>query len=135
MRAVVGGVHDDRVLGDAELVEQAEQITDEVVVIEHRVVILRLPAPGPANALGFGMGAEMHVGGVEPDEERGLRLVLALMKSTAASRNSSSTGLHPLLGQRAGVLDALGAVGVGPGVQHAARPELLPERRVFRIVG
>ena len=70
MRAVVGGVHDDRVVGDAELVEQVEQVTDQVVVIEHRVVVLRLPAPGAANALGLGMGAEMHVGGVEPDEER-----------------------------------------------------------------
>ena len=54
VRTVVGGVHDDRVLGDAELVEQIEQITDQVVVVEHRVVVLRLPAPGAANALGFG---------------------------------------------------------------------------------
>src|SRR5271166_2050014 len=44
-------------------------------------------------------------------------------------------GFHPLLGQQPCVLYALGAVGVGPGVQNPARAELLPERRVFRIVG
>jgi hypothetical protein len=110
--AVVGGVHDDRVLGDAELVEQAEQITDEVIVIEHRVVILRLPAPGAANAFGFGVGAEMHVGGVEPDEERGLRIVLAADEIHGGVAELLVDGLHPLLGQRAGVLDALGAIGL-----------------------
>ena len=70
MRTVVGGVHDDGVVGDAEFVEQIQQVTDEIVVIEHRVVVLRLPAPGAANALGLGMSAEMHVRRVEPNEER-----------------------------------------------------------------
>ena len=135
MRTVVGGVHDDRVFGDAEFVEQAQQVADEVVVIEHRVVVLGLPAPGAADALGFGMGAEMHVGGVEPDEERGLRLVLAADEIRCGVAELLVDGLHPLLGQRPGVLDALGAVRVGPGVQNPARPELLPKRRVFRIVG
>ena len=36
-------------------------------------------------------------------------------------------GLHPLLGERAGVLDALGAVLVRPRVDDAARAEVLPE--------
>ena len=43
-------------------------------------------------------------------------------------------GLHALLGQRAGVLDLLAALAVGPAVQHAARPEVLLELRVLRIV-
>ena len=43
--------------------------------------------------------------------------------------------LHALDGQRSGVLDLLRAVRVGPAVQHAARPELLLELRVLRIVG
>ena len=42
-------------------------------------------------------------------------------------------GFHALLGQRAGVLDFLRAVGIGPAMQHAARAELLPEvREVLR---
>jgi len=44
------------------------------------------------------------------------------------------TGFHPLLGERAGVLDALGAVAVGPGVQHAAGPELLAELGILWVV-
>ena len=134
MRTVVGGVHDDRVIGDAEFVEQVQQVTDEIVVIEHRVVILRLPAPGAANALGLGMGAEMHVRRVEPNEERCLRLVLTADEIRCGVAELLVDGLHSLLGQRPGVLDALGAIRVGPGVQNPARPELLPKRRVFRIV-
>ena len=35
----------------------------------------------------------------------------------------------------AGVLDLLRAVGVGPGVEDAARPELLLELGILRVVG
>ena len=135
MRTVVGGVHDDGVLGDAELVEQIQQAADGVVVIQHRVVVARLPAPGAADALGLGVGAEMHVRGVEPHEERRFGFVLALDEIDCGVAEFVVAGFHPLLGQRAGVLDALGAVAVGPGVQHAAGPELLPELRILRIVG
>jgi hypothetical protein len=47
-------------------------------------------------------------------------------------------GLHALLGQRAGVLDALGAVGVRPGADDAAGTEPLAEVRELlgrRVVG
>ena len=68
-----------------------EQVADDVVVVEHRVVVLRLPPPGPARALRLAVGAEVHVGGVEPHEERRVRpRAWRRMKSTAASRNSSS---------------------------------------------
>ena len=39
VRAVVGAVHDDGVLGDAELVEQVEQLADVLVVVDHGVVV------------------------------------------------------------------------------------------------
>ncbi len=90
--------------------------------------------PGPADALRLRMRAEVHVRGVEPDEERRLGLVLALDEVDCGVAEFVVAGLHPLLGQRAGVLDALGAVAVGPGVQHAARAELLAELRVLRVV-
>ena len=78
VRAVVGGVDDDGVLGDAEFVEQVEQLPDVAVVVDHRVVVGRLPAPRLAEALRLGVRPEVHVGHVHPDEERGARLVLAL---------------------------------------------------------
>ena len=59
------------------------------------------------------------------------------MKPQRRSSELVVDGLHPLLGQRAGVLDALGAVAVRPGVQDAARAEVLAEVRevlVGRVV-
>jgi hypothetical protein len=85
------------------------------------------------------VGPQVHVGGVEPDEERRARLVLAVDEVQAVLEDLVVDGLHPLLGQRAGVLDPLpadpapaGLVGVvvvlgGPAVQHPAGPEPLPE--------
>ena len=75
VRAVVGRVHDEGVVGDAELVEQVEHLADVLVVVDHRVVIGRLPAAGLAQALLLRVREQVHVRGVEPDEERlaGLR--------------------------------------------------------------
>ena len=42
--------------------------------------------------------------------------------------------LHALLAERAGGLDLLRAVGVGPGVDHAARLVLLDHRRILEVV-
>ena len=78
VRPVVGRVDDDRVLGDPELVELVEQRADDVVVVDHRVVVGRLPAPGLPDALRLRVGAEVHVRRVEPDEERRLRGGLAV---------------------------------------------------------
>ena len=52
------------------LVEEVEHRADQLVVVDHRVVVLRLPAPGLAPAAVLDVGAEVHVGGVQPDEER-----------------------------------------------------------------
>ena len=43
-------------------------------------------------------------------------------------------GLHPLLGERAGVLDGLAALAVGFALEHPARAVFLSELRVLRIV-
>ena len=84
---------------------------------------------------------------VEPAEERLARGVLALHEVDRGGRSLVVDRLHPLLGQRAGVLDRLLAdlaearidrrivlVG-GLALEHAARAELLEIRRVLRIVG
>src|ERR1700736_6445817 len=67
MWAVVGAVYDDGVLGDPEFVDEIEQLTDIAVMVDHRVVVRRLPAPGLTDAFGFGVRPEMHVGHVHPD--------------------------------------------------------------------
>ena len=126
---------------DAQLVEQVQQLAHVLVVVDHRVVIRRLPSAGLAEALRLGVGAQVHVGGVDPAEERLAGFVLALDEVLGGSDELVVAGLHALLGQRAGVLDLLLAhpaparllgriVLVGrPAVQDAARAESLAEFR------
>ena len=70
VRAVVGAVHDERVVRDAQVVQRLEDRADVLVVVDHGVVVRALPAPRLADALRLGVGAEVHVGEVHPDEER-----------------------------------------------------------------
>ena len=55
------------------------------------------------------MRAEVHAGGVEPAEERRVRPRLTLHEIDGGGRRLVVDRLHPLLGQRAGVLDGLPA--------------------------
>ena len=83
----------------------------------------------------------MHVGGVEPHEERLAGLVLARDEVLGRRDELVVAGLHPLLGERAGVLDLLLAdaapalllgrivLVLRPAVKHPARSEPLAELR------
>ncbi len=53
MRPVVGAVHDDGVVRDAQVVEQLEQVADRPVVIDHGVVIGGLPSPACPSVPGW----------------------------------------------------------------------------------
>ncbi len=117
-----------------ELVEQVEQLPTSSSWSIIASWYSRLPAPGRAAALRLGVGPEVHVGGVEPHEERLVGLVLALDEIDGRVAELVVDGLHPLLGQRAGVLDGCVPSRVGPGVEHAARAELLPESGILRVV-
>ncbi len=150
VRPVVGGVHDDRVVGDPEPIEQVEELTDVAVVVEHRVVVGRLPAAGLAEASPLRVGAEVHVRRVHPAEERLAPVVLALDEVAGGVDELVVAGLHPLPGQRARVLDPLLAdtsparvllrivLRRRPAAEHAARAEALTELReavLVRVVG
>ena len=146
VRPVVGRVLHERVFGDAELVEQIEHLAHVLVVVDHRVVVRRLPAPGLAEALLLGVREEVHVRRVEPHEPRLAGLFLPLDEVLGGGDELVVAGLHALLGERAGVLDLLLAdlaparhhlrvvlVG-GPAMEHAARPEVLLELRILGVV-
>jgi len=71
---------------------------------------------------------------VEPDEERLAGVVRGLDERLRSREELVVAGLHPLFGQRTGVLDLLATLSVRPAVQHAARPVLLLEfRKVLRV--
>ena len=150
VRAVVRAVHHEGVIGDAQLVEQVQQLAHVLVMVDHRVVIGRLPAAGLAKAFRLGVGPQVHVRGVDPAEERFAGLVLALDEVLGGGDEVVVAGLHALLGERAGVLDLLfadpsparllGRVVLvrRPAVQDAARPESscgIREVLLLRVVG
>ncbi len=117
VRAVVGAVHDERVVSDAEVIELLEQLAHSLVVIDHRVVVGRLPATGLAQAFGFGVRAKVHVSCVEPYE----KWLAGLMRAVDEVQRRGQelpliTCLHALLRQWTGILDAT----VGVCVHHAA---------------
>ena len=76
VRAVVAGVDDDRVVGDAHVVERFEQRADGVVVLDHAVDVLAVAVLVAAAVLGANVRAQVHARRVEPAEERLARGVL-----------------------------------------------------------
>ena len=128
VRAVVGGILDDGVVGEAEVVDQLEQLADLHVVLDHAVAVFVLP--GDAAVLRLHVGAEVHARGVPPAEEGLARLGLPRDELLGGGGHFVIDGLHALLGERAGVLDGLAALAVGLALEHAARAEFLPELRV-----
>lgn len=147
MWAIVGAVDDHGVLGDTQIVERVKHLADVFVVVDHRVVIPGLPAPGLAHALRFGVGEQMHVGEVQPDEKRRVGTVLTVDEIDAGGGDVIVDSFHPLSGQRARVFDALlthrpealieiAAVLLGgPAVEHAARQQRPVEQRCFFFRG
>ncbi|MNQ93271.1 hypothetical protein D3C85_1087290 [compost metagenome] len=128
LRAIVGGVDDDGVVGDAQVIEFFQQLTNLAVVLDHTV---RIQA-NAGLAIGFlaQVGPDMHAGAVEPDEERLVSLVCLVDEVPGGLDELVVDGFHTLAGQWAGVLD----LAVGIRVDHPARAVLFPELRVFRIV-
>ncbi len=100
--AVVGGVHDDGVVGDAQFLELLEQLADHGVVLDHAVGVNA--EAGLALALWLEVRPDVHAGGVPPDEERLAVLVRLVHEVQRALGDLFVDRLHALLGQRAGVL-------------------------------
>ena len=84
-----------------ELVELVEHLADLLVVRDHAIAVVVLPALA-AVLLGE-VRAEVHRGRVVPEEERLVGLGLLLHPAERLRRDLLVDGLHALLGQRAGV--------------------------------
>ena len=120
----------ERVVGNAQFVQQVKDLADVLVVVDHHVVVFGLPTPGLTDALRLHVGAKVHVGGIDPDEERLAGLMLALNQVNCRGDKFIVNGLHALLGQRAGIFDFLRAACGWPSSAARPRgPNLLPEVR------
>ena len=107
-RAVVGGVNDDGVLCQAEIIDGLEQLADEGVVLDHAVGVEA--KPGLAEVRLLHMGEVVHPRGVEPAEERLSGLLGAGEEILGRREHLLVDRLHALHRQRAGVLDLAAGV-------------------------
>ena len=103
-------------------------------MVEHGVVVGRLPASRLAHTLRFDMGSEVHVREIDPDKERLAGRVLFFDKLNGPGGKVVVDCLHTLLGQRARVFDFLFPVWRSKAVDYASRSESFQERGVLRIV-
>ena len=145
MRPVVDRVDDDGLVGDVQLIQQVEQLSDLAVMFDHAVG--EDPETGHALALGLEVRVEMHARGGDPGEP-GFPGRMVLLDELGAAVEELLVGrLHAFLGQRPGV-DAillahraearvgLATVGIGRNaIEQAARAELRAEGRILRIIG
>ena len=96
LRAVVGGIHDDGVVGDAQLIEFVKYLADLLVVNNHAITVRILPAL--AKVLGSNVGPEVHSRSVVPAEEGFVRFGLLFNEANRASGDFLINGFHALLG-------------------------------------
>ena len=89
LRTVVGGVDDDRVIHDAQIVEFLEQLADHPIVLDHPVGFQSKPVlPWDSGLRCVKMCIRVELN----QQKNGLpALCSRSMKSSAAARNSSST--------------------------------------------
>src|SRR5215471_10733048 len=105
LSTVVGGPYNDRVVGDPEVVDLLEQLSDHAVVLYHAVGVRT--EPGLPLRREFEMREDMHARGVEPDEERLAILVGLVHDLERAVEELLVHGLHTLGVEGASVLDPL----------------------------
>ncbi len=82
--AVVGGIHDDGVIGDAQFIKLVEHLADLLVVRDHAITVIILPAL--AAVLVGEVGPEVHGRRVVPEEERLVRFDLLLHPANGARK-------------------------------------------------
>ena len=133
--AVVRGVDDDGVVGDAHVVELLEQRADLLVVLDHLgaddVFLAAAFVHRLLDVLLRRVRMDVDRRGVEPAEER-LVLRHAVHPLERVAEHLGVEGLHALARQRAGVLDLLLADAAELRVGRRDRPRPWPRRAARR---
>ena len=132
LRAVVGGIHDDGVVLEAEFFELVEELADHAVVFDHAVGVGA--EAGLACILLLEVGEDMHAGGVPPEEEGLVGLLRFFQIVERSLREFLVNRLHALDVERPGEFDFLRAVRICKRVDHTPRAVFLPQRRIFEVV-
>ncbi len=133
VRAIVGRIVDDRLVGDTEFIENFQELPDVHVVLDHAggvFIGMRIPLGSLGAAFGADVGAKVHAGAAPPDKPRLAGLVLAPDEVDGRGYGLVIHGLHALLGQRPRILD----LAVRSGLDHATRSELPTELGILWVV-
>ena len=127
--AIVGGIHDDRIVIQAKFFELGENLADLAVVLDHAIGI----NPEACLALGFlfEVGEDVHAGGVPPKKKRLVRLCSTLHEVDRLLGNLLIDRLHAFLGEWSRVLDPA----ICKAVDDSTGTEFLFELGIFRVVG
>ncbi|MNQ52227.1 hypothetical protein D3C85_662330 [compost metagenome] len=101
--SVIGRVYDDGVVGDSQIIQLFQQLTDLAVVLDHAVGI----QANPRLALGLFLqvSPDVHACAVEPDEEGFVSLVRLVDEVLGSLHQFVVDGFHTLARQGAGVFD------------------------------
>ncbi len=90
MRPVVGAVHDDGIVGDTQVIQLLQQGADALVVVDHDVVVFRLPAAGLTRLSGLAWVRKCMCDVLNHTKKGLSALAWRSMYSVAAARTSSS---------------------------------------------
>src|SRR6185295_6964501 len=69
VRAIVAAVDNDRIVGDAHVIQRLEQRSDGLVVLDHAVDVLAVAMLILAAVLGTDVGPQVHARAIPPDKK------------------------------------------------------------------
>ena len=127
--AVIGGVHDDGIFVEAELLEFGEDLADMAIVFDHAIGVDA--EAGLAFGLFFQVGEDVHSGGVPPEEEGFVGFFGTIEEVEGFGGDLFVDRLHAFFGERAGVVD----LAVGETVDHASGAEFFLKLGRVWVIG
>ena len=130
--AVIGGVHDDGIFVEAELLEFGEDLADMAVVFDHAIGVDA--EAGLAFGLFFQVGEDVHSGGVPPEEEGFVGFFGTIEEVEGFGGDLFVDGLHAFFGERAGVVDVVD-LAVSEAVDHASGTEFFLKLGRVWVIG
>ena len=131
--AVVCGVVDDSVVGDLELIEHFEELTDVHVVFDHATgvfVSTGVLSLDSGHFLSTNVGTEVHAGAAPPDKPWFVGFGLAFDEINRCRNGFIIDGLHPLFSQWPGIFD----LAISGGLDDSAWAVFFEESRILWIV-
>ena len=147
MRSIVSAINDNRVVGNFQLIEKIDNLSDILIMVDHRVMVETLKFSGLPKTLWLGVCPSMHVGEIDPREKGLSSFDFSLDEFLCSGNDFVIDRFHSFFGERTCVFDDLLSdspktridgwiVHIGCLTIHDPTwTVLLEECRVFGIIG